>query len=106
MEEARVECFSSLGLEFADLVALGCDLPVAELQVRYHRALRMGMPAVVRVRLEPVRGVRLNFEYQIQSPDGQELYLTARVTLVPVDRHKNKIVRQLPPVLKAVLARL
>lgn len=106
MEEARVECLRSLGLEFADLVALGCDLPVVELQVRYHRALRMGMAAVVRVRVEPVRGVRLNFEYQIQSPDGQELYLIARVTLVPVDRHKNKIVRQLPPALEAALARL
>ncbi|WP_017719768.1 acyl-CoA thioesterase [Kamptonema formosum] len=105
LEEARVECLRSLGLEFADLVALGCDLPVVELQVRYRRALRMGVPAVVRVRLEQV-GVRLNFEYQIQSPDGQELYLTARVTLVPVDRHKNKIVRQLPPALEAVLAQL
>jgi acyl-CoA thioester hydrolase len=105
MEEARLECLRSLGLEFAELVALGCDLPVVELQVRYHRALRMGMPAVVRLRLEPV-GVRLNFEYQIQSPDGQALYLTARVTLVPVDRHKNKIVRQLPPALEAALARL
>ncbi len=100
-----MECLRSLGLEFADLVALGCDLPVVELQVRYRRALRMGVPAVVRVRLEQV-GVRLNFEYQIQSPDGQELYLTARVTLVPVDRHKNKIVRQLPPALEAVLAQL
>ena len=37
MEEARVECLRSIGIEFADLVALGCDLPVVELSIRYHQ---------------------------------------------------------------------
>jgi acyl-CoA thioester hydrolase len=48
MEEARVECLRSIGIDFADLVALGCDLPVVELSLRYHRPIRMGMAAVVR----------------------------------------------------------
>lgn len=106
MEEARVECLRSLGIEFSDLVALGCDLPVVELSVRYHRSLQMGMPAIVKTRMSNFEGVRLNWDYQILSPDGQQLYLTSRVTLVAMDRDKGKILRQLPPAVKDALIRL
>lgn len=106
MEEARVECLRSLGIDFADLVALGCDLPVVDLSVRYHRAVRMGMTVVVKARMENMSGVRLNWDYEIQSIDAAEVYLTGRVTLVPVDREKGKIMRSLPPVVKDALMRL
>lgn len=106
MEEARVECLRSIGVDFADLVALGCDLPVVELSLRYHRPIRMGMTAIIRTRMAEMEGVRLNWDYQIQSPDGQELYLTGRVTLVAVDREKGKILRQLPSEVKDALVKL
>lgn len=106
MEEARVECLRSIGIEFADLVALGCDLPVVELSIRYHRQIQLGMAAVVKTRIVEVSGVRTNWDYQIQSLDGQQLYVTARVTLVAVDREKGKIMRPLPPVIKDAFARL
>lgn len=106
MEEARVECLRSIGVIFADLVAIGCDLPVVELALRYHRPLRLGMAAVVRTRIAQMSGVRINWDYQIQSPDAKELYVTARVTLVALDREKGKIMRQLPPAFSNALARL
>lgn len=106
LEEARVECLRSIGVEFADLVALGCDLPVVELSVRYHRPLRLGMTAVVKARMAEIDGVRLNWDNQIQSLDGEELYVTARVTLVAIDREKGKIMRQLPPTVQNALAKL
>jgi acyl-CoA thioester hydrolase len=70
MEEARVECLRSLGLDFANLVSLGCDLPVVELSIRYHRSLRMGMVAVVKTRMNPIKGVRITLDYRIESPRG------------------------------------
>ncbi len=106
MEEARVECLRSLGIEFADLVAIGCDLPVVDLSIRYHQALRMGLEAVVRARMLPIDGIRLNWDYQIQSPDQATLYVTAQVVLVPVDREKGKILRRLPPTVKDALVKL
>ena len=106
MEEARVECLRSIGIDFADLVALGCDLPVVELSLRYHRPIRMGMSAVVKTRMAEMEGVRINWDYQIQSLDGEELYLTGRVTLVAVDREKGKILRQLPSAVKDALVKL
>jgi acyl-CoA thioester hydrolase len=106
MEAARVECLRSLGIEFADLVRLGCDLPVVEMSIRYHRALRLGESAIVRTYLHELTGVRLNWDYKIQSPDEKELYVTAKVALVAVDLEKGKIMRQLPPVVKEALAKL
>lgn len=106
MEEARVECLRSIGIEFADLVALGCDLPVVELSLRYHRPIQLGMAAVVRTRMAEVTGVRINWDYAIQSQDGEELYVTAHVTLVAVDREKGKIMRSLPENVQSALARL
>jgi acyl-CoA thioester hydrolase len=106
MEEARVECLRSLGIEFADLVAIGCDLPVVELSIRYHRPIRLGVQAVVKTRMTTINGVRLNWEYQIQSIEGSEAYVTAQVTLVAVDREKGKIMRQLPPAMQDALKRL
>lgn len=106
MEEARVECLRALGIKFADLVALGCDLPVVELSTRYHQSLRMGMAAVVKTRLEPPSGVRLHWNYRIQSPDERQLYLTGKVTLVAIDRTKGKILRQMPPQLAQAIVQL
>lgn len=106
MEEARVECLRQCGVEFADLVTMGCDLPVVDMAIRYHRALRMGMAAVVKTRVSPPNGVRLNWDYQICDPDQQELYITAQVTLVPVDRQKGKIMRRLPAPISDMLSQL
>ncbi|MBL1178860.1 acyl-CoA thioesterase [Pantanalinema sp. GBBB05] len=106
MEEARVECLRSIGINFADLVALGCDLPVVEFAARYHQSIRMGMDAIVRVRMAAIEGVRINWDYHIQSVDGKDLFVTARATLVAVDREKGKIMRQLPPTVKDALLKL
>ncbi|UBF24221.1 acyl-CoA thioesterase [Kovacikia minuta CCNUW1] len=106
MEEARVECLKSIGVEYTDLVALGCDLLVAELSIRYHQPVLMGMSVVVKTRMAHMEGVRINWDYQIQSIDGQNQFITALVALVAVDREKGKIMRQLPPTVKDVLVKL
>ncbi|NEP45603.1 MAG: acyl-CoA thioesterase, partial [Okeania sp. SIO2H7] len=43
--------------------------------------------------------------YQIQSLDGTELYATARVTLVAIDREKGKIMRRLPQAVQDALSK-
>ena len=92
-------------IDFGDLVAMGCDLPVVEASVRYHRPLQMGATAIVKTRMNEMKGVRILWDYQIQSPEG-ELYLTGDVTLVAVDHEKRKILRQLPPPIQDVLKKL
>lgn len=106
METARVECLRSVGIDFAELVKMGCDLPVVEMSLRYHRPLRLGQTAIVKTIMNEVQGVRLEWDYRIECLESQELCLTAKVTLVTVDTQKGKILRQLPPVMQDVFARL
>lgn len=106
MEEARIECFQSMGINYSHLVELGYELPVVEVNLRYHRSLKMGDRALVKTRVNDLEGVRLHWDYEITSWQGDTLYLTGRVTLVGIDREKGKIMRQLPAVIKEALIKL
>jgi len=68
--------------------------------------MTMGTMAIVKTRMEETNGVRLNWPYQIISPDGRDLFVTATVTLVAVDLEKGKIMRQLPPTVRDALVKL
>lgn len=106
LEESRVECLRSSGIEYADLVNLGYELPVIELSIRYHQPLRLGMDALLKTRMTELDGVRIHWNTKIQSLDGQTVFATARVTLVAIDSKKGKIMRQLPPAVKDALVKL
>lgn len=106
LEEARIEYLRSLGLDYSELVALGCDLPVVELSLKYHYPLRLGNQAILRTRMNEMSGVRMHWDYQMQSRDRKTTYLTAEVTLVAVDREKGKVMRSLPPSVKDILVKL
>lgn len=96
MEEARVEYLRSLGVDFENLVALGCDLPVVELSIRYRNPLYMGTPAILKSRILQTGGVKITWEQEMYSLDGEVLYIAAQVVNVPVDRKEGKILRRLP----------
>jgi acyl-CoA thioester hydrolase len=66
----------------------------------------MGAEAIARTRLAQMQGVRMDWEQQIQSIDFQIVHVTARVTLVAVDREKGKIMRRLPPTVTDALSRV
>lgn len=106
METARIECLRSIGVDFAELVTLGCDLPVVELSLKYHRPLTLGTKAIVRTRLAQTVGVRIHWDYEIKSLNYQELFVTGRVTLVGIDREKGKIIRRLPDNLQNALVKI
>jgi acyl-CoA thioester hydrolase len=106
MEAARVEALAALGIEFADLVAMGCNLPVVDIAIRYHRSLRMGETAVVKCRLGDRAGVRLPFDYEIYGVASHQLLVTACVTLVPTDMEKGRVLRRLPEMMERALGRL
>lgn len=106
MEEARIECLRVLGVGYADLVAMGCELPVVDLSIRYHRSLQFGVMAIVKTRLLGMAGVRIKWDYRIESATGLELCVTAQVTLVAIDRKRGKIMRQLPSPIKDILMNL
>lgn len=106
MEAARIEYLRSIGIEYAELVNLGYELPVVELALRYHKPLNLGMEAIVKTMMAEIVGVRIHWDYRIESRDTQELYLSGRVTLVSLDRAAGKIMRQLPPSVKEAIVKI
>jgi acyl-CoA thioester hydrolase len=119
MEEARVAWLNSVGIAFSDLVALGFDLPVVDISIRYRRSLRMGDRGQLKARPLPQQGARLPWEYELWSRDRdsaaedpgakdkkEKLHLTAQVTLVAVNRSTGKILRQLPPALADAIGQM
>jgi acyl-CoA thioester hydrolase len=104
-EEARVEALRATGLDYATLVAMGCELPVVNLSIHYRQPLKMGMIGLVKAQMQPMQGVRVIWDYEICLPDGQ-ICVTAQVTLVTLDRQTGKVMRRLPAALKQSLAEL
>jgi acyl-CoA thioester hydrolase len=105
LEEARVECLQSIGVAFADFVSIGCDMPVIDMSLRYHQSLRLGDKAIVRAQMS-LQGVRIKWDNKIQSPNLQTTYVTAAVTLVPIDRQTGKVMRRLPPIVAESLSKI
>ncbi|MBE9109937.1 acyl-CoA thioesterase [Nodosilinea sp. LEGE 07298] len=103
MEEARVNYLSACGLTFADWIKASVDLPVVDLGLKYRRSLTLGDTALVNARLEPAKGVRLVWHYDIQNAATQETCIEGSVTLVPVDVKTRRVLRRLPAPLQAVL---
>lgn len=103
MEEARVNYLSDCGLTFADWVKAGVDLPVVDLGLKYRRSLALGDTALVKACLEPAKGVRILWYYDIQNAATQETCIEGTVTLAPVDFKTRRILRRLPEHLQTAL---
>jgi acyl-CoA thioester hydrolase len=107
LESARIECLRAAGVPFEDLVNLGYDLPVVDLQIRYRQPLSLGMAAIVKTRLAPLTGIRLHWLYEIETLNpSPQVCITAKVTLVTVDITHRKVVRRLPAEVKEILDRV
>lgn len=62
------------------------------------------MAATVKARLAPMAGVRLHWLYEIETLEpSPAIFITAQVTLVPVDINQRKVVRRLPPEAQAII---
>ncbi len=103
MEEARVNCLNDCGLTFADWVKAGVDLPVVDLGIRYRRSLSLGDPVLVKARLEPTRGVRIVWHYDIQNASTHDTCIEGTVTLAMVDFKTRRVLRRLPAYLQTAL---
>ncbi|MEO0869255.1 MAG: thioesterase family protein [Cyanobacteria bacterium J06642_11] len=103
METARVECLRAVNFAFEELVEAGYDLPVVDIQLRYHQSLKLGSQGLVKTQLNQ-RGIKLVWTYEIYDTTlaPHELCVTGEVILVTIDMEKRKIVRRLPSKLQTM----
>ncbi len=100
MEAARIDTFRSVGLEYAALVQMGCDLPVIDVSLRYQKAIPMGEEVIVKSRISKREKVRLHWDQDIFCINDEKPCLLGHVTLVPVNSENGRILRKPPKTLQ------
>lgn len=106
MEEARIVALRSVDVGYDQLVALGFELPVVQLEIRYHQFVHMGDRLRIKHRISDLKGVRIPWEFKVESLDGSQCYVTAKTTLVVINRQTGKIQRRWPGILSDAMAKL
>jgi acyl-CoA thioester hydrolase len=106
LEEARIAALSAAGIEFTNLVEMGCDLPVIDLSLSYRKFVKMGDRVRVRTRLERLEKVRFIWTQNVCALDTDQCFVAGKVVLVAVDRNNGRILRNFPPLLRAAVSRL
>ncbi len=99
LEEGRTVLLERLGLPYHRLEAQGLFFPVVELGLRYHRPLRYGEVATLRVWIEAARSRKVVFGYRVERDGAQAA--EGRTVHVPQDAGGRAI--RMPPEILAKL---
>jgi acyl-CoA thioester hydrolase len=101
-EIGRTELIRELGAPYAEVErSFGVALAVADASLRYHAPARYDNPVRVTTTLAEVRSRTIAFDYVITHAERGERLVTARTTLVCVDRAGRPVT--LPAELRAML---
>ncbi len=100
-EIGRTDFIRQFGVSYAELERRGVSLAVSEATLRYHGAARYDDRIRVETRLADVRSRAIGFDYHIANADTGERLVSARITLVSLDRSGRP--SALPPEFRARL---
>jgi acyl-CoA thioester hydrolase len=85
-EMGRTEYIRTLGMSYAAMERAGVSLAVSELDARFHGAARYDDMIRVRTTLVDVRSRLIMFDYLVTNAETGLRLVTARTTLVSIDR--------------------
>ena len=85
-EIGRTELIRTRGMSYAEMEAAGVLLAVADASLRFHAPARYDDLVRVTTTLAEVRSRTVTFDYVITHAESGERLVTARTTLVSVDR--------------------
>lgn len=92
MEMGRVEWLRALGISYREMEENGCMLPVISLSIQYKKPAVYDDLITVVTRLKNIPTVRIQFEYEIRSENGEILAL-AETDLAFLDTSTRKPMR-------------
>ncbi len=92
MELGRVEWLRVLGISYREMEENGCMLPVISLSIQYKKPAVYDDRITVVTRLKNIPTVRIQFEYEIRSENGEILAL-AETDLAFLDTSTRKPMR-------------
>ena len=85
-EMGRTDFIRRLGMSYADMEKGGVSLAVSELSARFHAAARYDDLIRVRTSLAEARSRMISFDYVISNAATNQRLVSARTTLVSLDR--------------------
>ncbi|HVA58648.1 MAG: thioesterase family protein [Gemmatimonadaceae bacterium] len=100
-EIGRTDFIRHFGVSYAELERRGVSLAVSEATVRYHGSARYDERIRIETRLAEVRSRAISFDYQIANADTGARLVSARISLVSLDRAGRP--SALPPEFRAHL---
>lgn len=101
LEMGRVEWLRSLGISYKEMEENGCMLPVISLSLKYKKPAVYDDRITVVTRLKNIPTVRIQFEYEIVSENG-ELLATAETELAFLNTITRKPMRCPEYILKKI----
>ena len=107
LEEARVETLAIVGLDYNELTAIGFEIPVVSLTIKYKDYLRHGDEVLLENFALKQDGVRWLWKTNFLG-DGLKLFAEAKVELVVVRKidEDYRIVRELPDFLQEAIDKI
>lgn len=90
-EMGRTDFIRRLGMSYADMEKGGVSLAVSELTARFHAAARYDDLIRVRTSIAEVRSRLISFDYLISNAATNQRLVSARTTLVSLDRSGKPI---------------
>jgi acyl-CoA thioester hydrolase len=85
-EVGRTDFIRARGMSYADMERAGVGLAVSEMSARFHAAARYDELIRVRTTLAEIRSRGISFDYVISRSADNHRLVTARTTLVSIDR--------------------
>jgi acyl-CoA thioester hydrolase len=85
-EMGRTDFIRRLGMSYADMEKAGVSLAVSELSARFHAAARYDDVIRVRTTVADLRSRMITFDYVISNAATSQRLVSARTTLVSLDR--------------------
>ena len=85
-EMGRTDFIRRLGMSYADMEKAGVSLAVSELSARFHAAARYDDVIRVRTTVADLRSRMITFDYVISNAATNQRLVSARTTLVSLDR--------------------
>ena len=88
-EVARVEALRKIGFSYKEIEQKGIHLPVLDYSIHYNKPAYYDDELTIITTIKELPGVRIRFHYECFN-DKKELLNTGMVTLVFIDKEKNK----------------
>ena len=95
LEEARIDSLNKAGISYIELLKKGYEMPVYDLQIKYHKPLKIGDKITIKSVFDINKGpkIKINSKFYCKN----DIFSTeAFLDLVLIDKKTFKIIRKRP----------